>query len=1166
MEPRHRSALRGRILLTTLAAGLAAHAPARATDAEVVFLIGKAEVQETAQADWKPAAVQQQLNAGTAIRTGNGSQIALVLRDQTQVRLNEQTMLRITGVAVEGAGTNVELSRGRVWTQAKQYFSGVFRSVTSGVVSAQRFVRVPLRVTTPTATVGIRGTDWELVVDEGRTVVTVLSGEVELANNMGVINVAANEQGVAEAGKAPVKSLLSNARDRVQWVTAYRPAPRRWVVPMPVALESAARAIEAGEYAQAAAVLEPAARASAQAAVLLADLRLSEGRAGDAVTLLAQHPGDAAAIALRMRALAIAGRLDEARALADATAPVGAAGNTEYDLARADVARIDGNAEAALRIFGEVATASPQNADAPFGLGRIQGERDDIRAALPLIDQAIRLAPNGPGFLGERATVETQANEFAAARASFDEALKRNPDDYLALTGLGILQLRTGATAEALDTLLKAGVIEPRFSRAVLYTGVAYYRLGNRERAQETVRRAAEIDPKDPLPWVMLSMMQNDALELGAATESAREAQVRMPYLKSLNQILNDQKGSANLGSSLSNFGLEEWATFYANEAYSPYWAGSHLFLADRYTGLFNKNSELMKGFITDPTVFGASNRFSSLVAVPGNYARADLFLERNNNYQQALVGTLNGLAATPVPIAYYLSGDLSANQSRDDDSTARGGNLTLGVGIKPRYDIGLFAFGTTSDIRSDLRGPSTPTGRFVLPSDKFVQKENRADVGINFKLSPTNQFWFKLGDGRQSNGVDGSLLASNGLIRAANPIVLTPVGRLDRFGSNVTQQDLQFRHAFDVGGWHLTWGLERATQDIGGRLANSFSGLFGINPAFITNLSLDTYTVRSTDAYVGARWAASERLEVQVDGFAQDNKARRASSDSVTATIPAFAFTVNSTTVSDTQQHTSEFNPRLALKWRFSEHQTLRLAGQKWRRPASAGTLSPIDSLGIAVNDRLPVAGGLYQRTRLQYDGEYGASLFVQAFLDKERVDNGVGGARTAIVDFQNEQLQSLRNRVDVFTARPDLERTPVFGAGTIRTIGLATNYRLSSSQTLSVRYLYRNSRQAGGANDGLAVPYMPKNYLLLGSQWALAGRWLFGANAAYRSLRYRDDINQDAAQHGWNYGLTAYWESADKRFNMQGILDNLLSRTNAAAARTLTDAHLVLRFGYRF
>ena len=299
----------------------------------------------------------------------------------------------------------------------------------------------------------------------------------------------------------------------------------------------------------------------------------------------------------------------------------------------------------------------------------------------------------------------------------------------------------------------------------------------------------------------------------------------------------------------------------------------------------------------------------------------------------------------------------------------------------------------------------------------------------------------------------------------------------------------------------------------------------------------------------------------------------RRARTNTLVTNIPAVPPPI---TVSDVRNDISstynEFNPRVGLKWTLSERQTLRLVGQKWRRPASAATLAPIDTLGVALNDRLVMAGGLYQRTRLQYDAELNASTFAQAFVDHEQINNGLGGARTAITDFEVTQLASLRNRQDVFTAKPDVERTPIFGTGTVRTVGMAVNHRLSRDHTVSLRYLYRDSEQGCStdigvtrqcANAGLAVPYIPRHYLLAGSQWALPGRLLFGMNAAYRSIRFRDDINQNAIQHGWNYGLSVYWESEDKRLSLQAILDNLLSRTNAG---DLTDAHLVLRAGYRF
>ena len=91
-----------------------------------------------------------------------------------------------------------------------------------------------------------------------------------------------------------------------------------------------------------------------------------------------------------------------------------------------------------------------------------------------------------------------------------------------------------------------------------------------------------------------------------------RAAVERMPYLKSLNQVANDQKGSANLGASLAFFGMEDWALELAQQSFYPYWGGSHLFMADRYQGEINKNSALFQGFLTDPMAFGASQRMSS--------------------------------------------------------------------------------------------------------------------------------------------------------------------------------------------------------------------------------------------------------------------------------------------------------------------------------------------------------------------------------------------------------------------------------------------------------------------------------------------------------------------------------------------------------------------------
>jgi hypothetical protein len=169
---------------------------ARANDAEVIMVQGKVEVRDQATGVWRTAAAQQPLKAGDAVRTGESSQMALLVKDKTQVRLNQLSSFQIKQAGDANGGTSLELTGGRMWAQAKQFTVGLLRATTS-LISQQR----KLVVTTPTATIGIRGTDWEVNVgDDGATVVSVFSGEVAVANDLGEVSVGPSEQATVRNG------------------------------------------------------------------------------------------------------------------------------------------------------------------------------------------------------------------------------------------------------------------------------------------------------------------------------------------------------------------------------------------------------------------------------------------------------------------------------------------------------------------------------------------------------------------------------------------------------------------------------------------------------------------------------------------------------------------------------------------------------------------------------------------------------------------------------------------------------------------------------------------------------------------------------------------------------------------------------------------------------
>jgi tetratricopeptide (TPR) repeat protein len=1153
-------------LFATVFFAFAGSAQAAAADAEVILVIGKAEVRDPATGEWKPARVQQQLPAGSSVRTGDASQMALLLKDQTQVRVNQQSTLQFKAIDDPSQETTLDLIRGRIWGQVKR----ALYAVTKTVGPARS-----VRMNTPTATIGIRGTDWDVEVGaDGKSTVTVLSGVVEMSNDFGSVSIGSNEQATAEVGKAPVKRLLSTARDRVQWVTAYRPTPRRWVKTPPAALGEAVKAIEAGDYGTGLKQLEANRSSSAEARLLLADMYLFLGRADDAIEVLARDDS-ALAAALRGRALTVAGRLDEARN--QLTAAVSRyPGEVEPALALADVARLQGNADEALRLFSEVTAAQPASNEAWFGVGRIQNEKEDLKAARSALDEAIRLAPDASGYYGERATLDALSGDYAAARSGFAEALRRQPDDYLAWTGLGILQLKIGQTEAALESFLKAGVLEPRFARAQLYAGAAYYRLENNKAAIESVKRAAEIDPKDPLPYVMLGLIHGDSLELRAATDAARAAQERMPNLKSLNQVATNQKGSANVGSALAAEGMEEWARAYATDSYNPYWAGSALFLAYRYADGFNKNTELYKGFLLDPTVFGASNRTSSLVQAPGHYGSVAYIGSRGDFSQQGIQGKANGLMNESIPFAYSVTAEYADGHDtrpHKDYFEAHGTNLAVGLGAKPSHELGVFYFGTQQDVKGNFSDSETDPDA-VLPNADLKVKVTRQDGGISYRINPTNQVWFKVGDGTQKTRLSGSQIdAATAALLTLLPVISTPAkASLDRNDVSVRQKDIQFRHSFEpVGGTRISWGVEDARDRLAlDRDETYFStvpfpffcaplGGCPVMPTAYTRVDRD---LRSSGAWLSATHRHSAGVETQVDINYQHIRADSVVNQGDITNNGVVLLTGAVTPDRDYSFH--ELNHRLGLRFSPDKGQNLRVAYQRWRRPFGPGGLGLTETVGIPLEDRLVDAGGLLSRTKARFDWEPDSKHFIQFSADQRRVNNLESAAAGYFRQFGLTELVALRASKPVFDeAFDELERTPVFGEGKVNSGGANINWLVTDTVSLAGRYIYSSSKNTGTGFNGNDVPLIPRHFLNLSAFWQVGERWLLSTVANYRTQRYTDEANTLSLDPGWNFGLRTYWETDDKKWSVEAAANNLHSDKDSALVRR---SQLTLNSTYRF
>lgn len=1145
---------------------LLSSAPVHANEAQIISIVGQGDERKSSIDDWKVASVGQRLNSGTFVRTRDLSQMALLLRDQTQLRINQNSMVQIKEVSSSGETTKLELSQGRVWAQTK-------RKVFSAGPS-----RAPaVTVETPNAIAAIRGTDWEMVVDkDGVATLTVLSGEVEFYNNLGSVSVRPNEQARVEPGRAPTKMLLTNARERVQWVTAYRPQPGRWLHPVPPDLQPIVDAIEGERYVEALAVLEARHKQSADigAALLLADLYLSLGRVPESISLLGRQADEPRAAALLARAYLVADRSGDALSLL-AAARAKHPENVEILLVQGDLCRFNGDAAGAKTAYRQALAIDPKNADAWFGIGRVDAEHEAVKDSRESLSRAIEINPAGAGYQGELAILKSFANEFDSAENAFNEALMQQPDDYVAFTGLGFLKLKRGDPNAALESFLKSGVVEPRYARGALYAGVAYYQLGNYPRAMEMFGRAAELDPKDPMPYMMMSLAAADRYDLGAAIAAARHASELMPYLKSLNQLLNDQKGNANIGTSLARFGMEDWSQAYAHNSYTPYWAGSHLFLADRYSGDFNKNSELFMGFLSDPTVFGASNRFNTMVASPGHYANVGGRLISEDVGVRGMTLTANGYSVASMPFSYFVAADPVRVRPDLNNMRVNGDNYSIGLGMRPSYELGTFLFANNFSVN----GGNTAAGN--TPFDVTLNDSNRrVDIGASYKFSPASQLWVKTGGGREDSRFGGSIL-SPGLANVFNPMVdanlffgtpfcsaLLPGGcyssniDISRYVTTVDQSDIQLRHTFDATtDWQISWGGESGHQrksfDI---IMNQlpFSPV-GFLPSGVTG-SRGNDDIKSLETYFSGSLGFRDTLKLQADLSYMRLSKRQWAETSVSLSTPLLLGLLTQRDDRDI----AEWNPRLGFAWNPAPRQTLRVAAQEWRRPASVNTLAPVDTVGIPVDDRLVSLGGRLQRIRAQYEWEMSASTFAQAFVDSKRVSNLTNAAGNTVSDFGLADLQRLRSNNQLLPATLDLwEATPQFGDADVDSKGLAVNRLFSDKLSGNLRYYNNHSRNTGPGFQGKQIPWLSRHIFSMGANWLPMARWQLGLTATYRSNRYGDEANTQLLFAGWNFGLRSYWESLDKSWSFEVVANNLHSGKNSALTHSAVLGAQVL---YRF
>ncbi len=1074
-----------------------------ATAAEIVALAGQGQTRAAGVESWSVAALAQRLGAGADVRTLALSSAALLLTDRTQIRMSANAQLRLCESQPEH--TLLELAVGRLWTRTKK-------------------APAALELQTPAALAVVRGTDWDVEVDAaGRTTLTVLSGQIELSNTLGRVDLGPAEQGYAEPGKAPTKRLLVQPRDRVQWVTAFPGDPARWAefqrADLAPALSAVRTDLQDGHWVSARSRLqEMEAQGHSQAVVdlVLSDLEVIDGQLDAAQDRLAKawaRTQDPRTAARRADLLMAMDRMGDTRSWLDATRAT-APGSAALLQSDADWYRLQGKGAQALALYRQALAQSSddtQRAMAHWGLGRALQERGDLAAARTELVQALVLAPTNAEYQGALATLDTEALRLVDARAGFDAALALTGDDTLSLAGAGLLALKMGDAQAARTLLLKALVIEPRYARAQVWLAVAEYQLGERAAALDSLARARLADPRDPLAWQIQAMLLNDNGEPVQAIAAAREALTRLPYLKSLNPLASDSQGSANLGKALGDFGMENWARAYASASYYPLWAGSHFFLADRYESDFSRKSELYQGYLSDPTVFGASDRRAPLMLSTGTEWSAGLSTEHNPLRNNATIDLGHrGFTVEPVPIAWLIRANDVQMWPREGPPASQyrltSPGIDLALGVRPSDRLALFALHSDTSLRYHFPD-GLDFGNGVTFTSGARSNMRRTDLGASWRWSADSQTWLKAHNGRQTTG-----------------LVLDDAayGPQD-YGFVSDDKGLFLRHTVLAGAHRFSAGWERVDRDTGSAISDTQIATPRVN------------TERYDMPWVAGEWR-SGRWNFMAEAYWPVFTARQ---------IDRFTDATGQDLLDpivDGAKHNRRLLPRVGASVSFGPGRALHWAYQESLRAPGTHTLAPVATGAISVDNQYLLAGSFARKQALQLDWEVDPATFFGASLSGQRIrnltaQNGRLFAQNTGALFDN--VASIAPVVlNAQTTLNTYEETPIFSQGHLVQASVSVNRLLGPRWSVLGSYVHTESRNTDANLAGNLLPGFARHVFLGQTTWRHEGRGFSLLRLTWRGARFSDAANTLRREPGWSLALAYGKESADRRWSFTGTL----------------------------
>jgi Tfp pilus assembly protein PilF len=746
---------------------------------------GPVEEKSSGSSAWRSIATGAQFEPLDSVRTKRHSRAAIRLREGYLIRLRNDTMVTFTQSQSPNGQQSISLSSG-----ASYFFSRTNRKYP--------------KIKTPHVTAAVRGTEFIVSVFSDKTLIEVLDGAVEADNAKGSVSLGPGERAIIKAGQAPVKSILLNPEDAVQWAISF-PAlldpndlgqlisvlspeqKNAWdeiskrlygtalkVFSGTTWVDRLARArikYEAGDLDAAIAEISvESPEAPATYFLYKASLLFASGSPEDAIAALKTAKvflekysfGDDSKLASLLQSyeamVALSrNRKQDARALAK-SAILGNPTSTNAMLAMSLVSQAEFDLTSAEEWLKRAIENSPNNIYATTRLAELQLGRGRLKEATKTIELARKLQGDYGYALTTEGFIWLSRKKTEKAIELFDLALTKGADGALAHLGRGLAFIYQGELKAGREEIENAVALDPRVSLYRSYLGKALFEEEREGKARLEYDRAIEIDPKDPTPYFYRSFLNLSTfrpIEALKDIEASIERNSNRAVFRS--KLLVDQDSAvrgAGLAGVFQTLGFDEVARVEALKALQNDYQNfsAHNLLSSAYLERNNlaaaESSEIWLALALSPTTYNSLSQQGAPSASANEYTPLyDRPFQRNfvTLEHESEGDMLRGSARSIVyrdDAAYSLA---YTYRNRNDNSFSEHSRVNVITGLTKHQlteDTSMFVLAGGSAITD-----RTKLGENFGESSTFDSSDLRTQlvVGLNTALTPNSNILVQL-------------------------------------------------------------------------------------------------------------------------------------------------------------------------------------------------------------------------------------------------------------------------------------------------------------------------------------------------------------------------------------------------------------------------------------